>query len=241
MNILAFDTASSTGAVAIIKNDVLVAASQLNVGLTHSEQLLPEVVHLMEMSKTSTKDLDAIAITCGPGSFTGLRIGFSTAKGMAMGIHKPLVPVPTLDVLAQNGQGFDGLVVPIMNARRNQVYTAIYSSDGQHIEQKSEHQAIGIDELLAQINSQFADKKVFFTGDGVDVFRDVIMRELGDRAVLAQGTRKYVCADHLAFLALAHMEQWSDMQGMRVEPLYLRASEAVIKWKEAHPGERLED
>ena len=79
MNILAFDTASSTGAVAIIKNDVLVAASQLNVGLTHSEQLLPEVVHLMEMSKTSTKDLDAIAITCGPGSFTGLRIGFSTA------------------------------------------------------------------------------------------------------------------------------------------------------------------
>ncbi len=241
MNILAFDTASSTGAVAIMKDGTILAQSQLNVGLTHSEQLLPEVAHLMNLCHLSMKEIDAIAITAGPGSFTGLRIGFSTAKGMAIGTKAPLLPLPTLDVLAQNGKGVQGLVVPIMNARRNQVYTAIYVSTGNAIEQKSEHQAIGIDELLAQIQAQNTSDVVYFTGDGVDVFADTIRATLGERAVLAEGGRRYICADTLALLAESVYDEWRDGHGMRVEPRYLRESEAVIKWREAHPGENLED
>ena len=114
MNILAFDTASTSGAVALIKDDVLIAHTQLNIGLTHSELLLPSIDHLMTITGMEMSAVDAVAITSGPGSFTGLRIGFSTAKGMALGLGKPLIPIPTLDVLAQNGAGFDGLIVPTM-------------------------------------------------------------------------------------------------------------------------------
>lgn len=240
MNILAFDTASSSGAVAIMKDDTIIAHTQLNIGLTHSEQLLPTIHSLMEITGMKMSELDAVAITSGPGSFTGLRIGFSTAKGMALGLHKPLIPISTLDVLAQNGAGINGLVVPIMNARRNQVYTAIYHSNGAALERKSDYQAIGITELLDEIKNIPEATQVYFTGDGVDAFYTVIIEALEGTAIFAEGCRKYVCADMLALLAAQEIEQWEDLGGMRVEPIYLRESEAVIKWREAHPGENLE-
>lgn len=241
MNILAFDTACSSGAVAIMKDDKIVAHTQLNIGLTHSEQLLPTIHSLMQMTGTSMDELDAVAITSGPGSFTGLRIGFSTAKGMALGLHKPLIPISTLDVLAQNGAGINGLVVPIMNARRNQVYTAIYQSNGAYLQRKSDYQAIGIAELLEEIKKIPDVTTVYFTGDGVDVFSEVIADSLGEVAVFSEGSRKYVCADMLALLAMHESNNWENLSGMRAEPIYLRESEAVIKWREAHPGENLED
>ena len=241
MNILAFDTASSSGAVAIMKDGNIIAQTQLNIGLTHSEQLLPSIDSLMDITGSHMDMFDAIAITNGPGSFTGLRIGCSTAKGMALGLKKPLIPIPTLDVLAQNGAGVIGLIVPIMNARRHQVYTAIYFSDGKHIESKSDFQAIGIDMLLNEIKKISDHAVVYFTGDGVDYFSDIIVSELKERAIFASGCRKYVCADMLAFLAEKEFEDWKDMSGMRTEPIYLRDSEAVIKWREQHPGENLED
>lgn len=241
MNILAFDTASSSGAVAIMKNDKIIAHTQLNIGLTHSEQLLPTINALMEITGSKMGEMDAIAITSGPGSFTGLRIGFSTAKGMALGLHKPLIPISTLDVLAQNGAGTNGIVVPIMNARRNQVYTAIYYSNGSSVKRKSDFQAIGINELLDEIKKLSQATPVYFTGDGVDVFSDVVRESLGNSAIFASGCRKYVCADMLALLAAQEIDNWTDLRGMRIEPIYLRESEAVIKWREAHPGENLED
>lgn len=241
MNILAFDTASISGAVAIMKDDKIIAHTQLNIGLTHSEQLLPTVHSLMEMTGMTMAELDTVAITCGPGSFTGLRIGFSTAKGMALGLGKPLIPISTLDVLAQNGKGVNGLIVPIMNARRNQVYTAIYKSDGAAVQRKSDYQAIGIDVLLQEIKKLPEVSQVYFTGDGVDYFEDVVRDALKEKAIFAEGCRKYVCADMLAQLAKEEKSHWQDLQGMRVEPIYLRESEAVIKWREAHPGENIED
>lgn len=241
MNILAFDTASSTGAVAIMIDGRVVAHTQLNIGLTHSEQLLPTIHQLMQMTGTDVSSLDALAITSGPGSFTGLRIGFSTAKGMALGLKKPLIPISTLDVLAQNGAGIEGLIVPIMNARRQQVYTAVYHSDGHQITRKSDYQAIAMTDLLNEIQSLSEPQAVYFTGDGVDVFSKEIVDQLGEKAILAEGCRKYVCADTLALLAEECIDVWKDLHGMRVEPMYLRESEAVVKWREQHPGEQLED
>ena len=240
MNILAFDTASRSGSVAVMRNDAIIAHIQLDVGLTHSEQLLPAIHDLMQLTGMKMAEFDAIAVTSGPGSFTGLRIGFSTAKGMALGLHKPLIPVPTLDTLAQNGAGVQGLIVPIMNARRGQVYTAIYQSDGQSILRRSDFQAMGIADLLAALGTYEGAPMVYFTGDGVAVFRDEIVAALGQRAILARGVRQYVCADALALLAAAQAETWRDGHGMRAEPIYLRESEAVVKWRAAHPGEQLE-
>lgn len=241
MTILAFDTASSSGAVALFRDGVILAHIQLNIGLTHSEQLLPAIDDLMQLTGVQTTELDAIAITQGPGSFTGLRIGFSTAKGMALGLNKPLIPVPTLDVLAQNGAGVKGLIVPIMNARRNQVYTAVYRSDGVHIVRESDHQAIALSDLLAALEGVEEKPTIYFTGDGVDIFAENVRAALGKQAIIATGCRKYVCADQLALLAETAARHWQDGQGMRAEPLYLRESEAVIKWRQAHPGEHLED
>ena len=241
MNILAFDTASSSGAVAIMKDGAIIAHTQLYIGLTHSEQLLPAVDDLMQLTGMKMAQLDAIAITAGPGSFTGLRIGFSTAKGMALGLKKPLIPLSTLDVLAQNGAAVRGLIVPIMNARRKQVYTAVYRSNGQEITRQSDYQAIAIADLLQEIKAVAGAPLVYFTGDGVDVFADAVRDTLGEQAVLAEGCRKFVCADALALLAEKEAAAWADLHGMRVEPMYLRESEAVIKWREAHPGESLED
>ncbi len=241
MTILAFDTASSSGAVALSREGVILAHTQLNIGLTHSEQLLPAVNDLMQLTGVSVNELDAIAITAGPGSFTGLRIGFSTAKGMALGLHKPLIPVPTLDVLAQNGAGVTGLIVPIMNARRQQVYTAVYRSDGKCIVRESDYQAIALADLLTALKNVDGQPAIYFTGDGVDVFSEEVRQTLGSQALLATGCRKYVCADMLALLAEQMASDWQDGHGMRVEPMYLRESEAVIKWREAHSGENLED
>ena len=168
MNILAFDTASSSGAVAIMKDGAIIAHTQLNIGLTHSEQLLPAVDDLMQLTGMKMAQFDAIAITAGPGSFTGLRIGVSTAKGMALGLKKPLIPLSTLDVLAQNGAAVRGLIVPIMNARRKQVYTAVYRSNGQEITRQSDYQAIAIADLLQEIKAVAGAPLVYFTGDGVE-------------------------------------------------------------------------
>ena len=233
MNILAFDTASSSGAVAIMKDGAIIAHTQLNIGLTHSEQLLPAVDDLMQLTGMKMAQLDAIAITAGPGSFTGLR--------MALGLKKPLIPLSTLDVLAQNGAAVRGLIVPIMNARRKQVYTAVYRSNGQEITRQSDYQAIAIADLLQEIKAVAGAPLVYFTGDGVDVFADTVRDTLGEQAVLAEGCRKFVCADALALLAEKEAAALADLHGMRVEPMYLRESEAVIKWREAHPGESLED
>lgn len=241
MNILAFDTASSSGAVAIMNNSKIIAHTQLNIGLTHSEQLLPTVHSLIKITGFQMDQIDAVAITSGPGSFTGLRIGFSTAKGMVIGLKKPLIPVPTLDVLAENGQGIKGYIIPIMNARRNQVYTAIYASDGNVISRKSDYQAIGIEALLQGIKEKSHNALVYFTGDGVDIFKEVIQQELKDQAIFAKGSRKYVCADMLALLAEQVLNTSPNQLGLRAEPIYLRESEAVIKWREQHPGESIED
>ncbi len=239
MNILAFDTASQAGSVAILKDDHIIAHTQLNIGLTHSEKLLPSIHHIVNISDFDIKSLDAIAITRGPGSFTGLRIGYSTGKGFAIGLKKPLIPVPTLDVLAANGAGFSGIIVPIMNARRGQVYTAIYQSDGHKIEKITPYQAIALDALLNEIVAKMPDVKVYFTGDGLDSFEEIIIADGRIDSVFAQGCRRNVCADVLAFIAKEYLDNgWEDTHEA---PIYLRESEAVIQWREKHPGESLED
>lgn len=239
MNILAFDTASQAGSVALMRDNIIIAYTQLNIGLTHSEKLLPIIHQLVSMTNFDLETIDAIAITRGPGSFTGLRIGYSTGKGLSIGLNKPLIPIPTLDVLAANGKGCSGIIVPIMNARRGQVYTAIYRSQHNQIEQLTPYQAISLSSLLEEIAIKTPNESIFFTGDGIEYFKEEIIQDKRLQVIFSEGCRINVCADNLAILAKSYLEE--GFSNISIEPIYLRESEAVIKWKEKHPGESLED
>ena len=144
MKILALDSSGLVASAAIVEDDVLIAEYTTDYKKTHSQTLLPMLDEIRQMIDLDLHTIDAIAISAGPGSFTGLRIGAATAKGLGLALNLPLVEVPTLEGLAFNLWGTDKLVCPIMDARRNQVYTGIYEFCKEEIPEKesSEHQLV---------------------------------------------------------------------------------------------------
>ena len=126
MKILALDSSGIVASVAVIEDDILLAEYTVNYKKTHSQTLLPMLDEVVKMTELDLQTIDAIAVAAGPGSFTGLRIGSATAKGLGLALKKPLIAVPTVDALAYNLYDVSGLICPIMDARRSQVYTGIY-------------------------------------------------------------------------------------------------------------------
>ncbi len=126
MKVLGIDSSGLVASVAVVEDDILLAEYTVNYKKTHSQTLLPMLKEIGDMINLDLNSLDAIAIAAGPGSFTGLRIGSATAKGLGLALDKPIIPVPTVDGLAYDLWGTDKIVCPIMDARRNQVYTGIY-------------------------------------------------------------------------------------------------------------------
>lgn len=182
MKILGIDSSGMVASVAIIQDDVIKAEYTMNHKKTHSETLLPMIDEIVKTSEIRLEELDAIAIAAGPGSFTGLRIGAATAKGLAMAIDKPIIPVKTCEGLAFNMWGADGLIVPMIDARRNQVYTGIYQVKG-NVEVLMDQTPMDIHELVEKVNeiATFDGKpfsEVTFLGDGVPIYEDVIWKEI---------------------------------------------------------------
>lgn len=151
MKILGIDSSGMVASVAIVQDDVIIAEYTMNHKKTHSETLLPMIDEIVKTSETKLEELDAIAIAAGPGSFTGLRIGAATAKGLAMAVDKPIIPIKTCEGLAFNMWGAEGLICPIIDARRNQVYTGLYRVKG-NVEVILEQQPMDIHELIEYIN-----------------------------------------------------------------------------------------
>lgn len=236
--ILVIDSSSTTASVAIGNKDKIYFSAQLNSGNTHSEQLLPLIVQALNHLKLSVKDLDAVGVTIGPGSFTGLRIGMATAKGLAQGAKRPFLAIPTLDVLAENGRGYEGLVCPILNARRGEVYTALYQNDEGRLTRLTPYQAIALEHIMDEMP---VDEKVFYTGDGLDAYEAIIRQRAKHSLQIAWGTHRYVTGDGLIRVALERLEKQGPDDLYQTLPMYIRQSEAVIKWEEAHPGENIED
>ena len=167
MKILAFDTSATVASVALCDNERLLAEYTVNNGNTHSETLLPMVESLLGNFSLSVPDIDLFAVSSGPGSFTGVRIGAATLKGLAFASGKPCVGVSTLEAIAENLSVCKGLICPVMNARRAQVYTALFRSDGQTLERLMPDSAISISELDEKLAS--FGEPVYFSGDGYDV------------------------------------------------------------------------
>ena len=167
MKILALDSSATVATVALCEDERLLAESTLNNGNTHSETLLPMVEALLRSYGITVREVDLFAATNGPGSFTGVRIGAATLKGLAFGSDKPCLGVSTLEAIAENLVVRAGLICPVMNARRSQVYTALFRSDGASLTRLREDEAISIEEL-DELLSQYGEP-ISFCGDGVEV------------------------------------------------------------------------
>lgn len=172
MKILALDSSGLVASAAIVENDVTIAEYTINHKKTHSQTLLPMLDEIKQMTELELSTIDAIAIACGPGSFTGLRIGSATAKGLGLALDIPIIPVPTVDSLAYNLYGSQKLICPLMDARRNQVYTGLYTFEGEKLVTLAEQCAVDISEIIDKINE--TGKEVIFLGDGVSVYEEKI-------------------------------------------------------------------
>lgn len=222
MKILAIDTTGHTASAAIITEDKLIAEFTLNDKLTHSQTILPMVAEICQKSETVLSTVDYIACAAGPGSFTGLRIGAATAKGLAFALQKEIVPVPTLDALAYNVFETEKIICPIMDARRNQVYTALYQWEGSKLCRLTELLAIGIDEVV-RLAEDFK-KKVVFLGDGVAVHRSRL--EKNPDFTIAPPSCRLQRAAAVGAMALQLAEEGKAIPGSALELIYLRKSQA---------------
>lgn len=182
MKILAIESSSLVASVAVVEDDVLVAEYTVNHKITHSQTLLPMLDEILSMTQTDKSTIDAIAVSGGPGSYTGLRIGSATAKGLGMALNIPLIHIPTIDAMAYNAYGYSGLVCPIMDARRSQVYTGIFKFRDGKMETLLENCAITIDELLDKLSEIVCDERIMFIGDGIPVFRTKILDYFAGKA-----------------------------------------------------------
>jgi len=227
MKILSIETSTRVGSVAIIEDEHLIAEYILNVVSTHSERLLPSIDQILKDSQLTVRDIEGFAVSLGPGSFTGLRIGISTVKGLALATGRAVVGVPTLDCLAHNIAFTHLLVCPILDARKGEVYTALYQGDGSgKLEKLTPDLAIKPEELLTRIK-----EPVIFLGDGVEAYGDTL-RSGQDNCFFAPVYLHQPRASVLAKLGLEKFKQGHMFKEEEIQPLYCRLAEAEIAWKE---------
>ena len=230
MIILAIDSSTPVAGVAILDKDKIWAESFLNTGYTHSELLMPMIANTFQKVKLKPQEIDAIAVSRGPGSFTGLRIGMVTGKSLAQVLGKKLTSVPTLDLLAFNLWGQEGIICPILNARKNEVYTALYEMQGQELVRLSEYMAISPLALAEKLKTM--EKETRFLGDGVPVYKEILQKELDSQARWVPLTHLLPRASSLGLLGLKQLEKGQEDDIYTLEPLYIRKSEAEVRWEE---------
>lgn len=217
---LGLDTTAGTASVAILSDERLLCEYTLNSGNTHSQTLLPMIENMLGLLGKKPYDIDLYACAAGPGSFTGVRIGAATVKGLAEPFDTPCVPVSALEALAQNLAGYEGILCPAMNARRQQVYTALFESDGSGISRLCEDQAMAVEELAIRLQS--VEKPVYFTGDGYDLVSDLTDRVTPERL-------RYQSAVSVALCGYRIYMNADDKTGYTAEvllPTYLRKPQA---------------
>jgi tRNA threonylcarbamoyladenosine biosynthesis protein TsaB len=235
VKLLAVETSTLTGAVALVAGESVVAECRLNVAITHSERLLGTVDHVLKSGGLALADVDALAVAVGPGSFTGLRIGVSTVKSLAFATGKPLVAVPTLDALAWTLPYAAHPVCPILDARKDEVYAALYRTDGGRLERLTEYQALA-PESLGERLARECPGPVIFVGDGVAPWTAVLRGVLGGDARPAPPGLRLPSAVTVADLARAALERGETADPATLVPIYVRRSEAELGRERQHAG-----
>lgn len=224
MKLLVLESSGLVASVALMEEDKLIGEYTVNFKKTHSQTLLPMVDELVKNVGLDLKELDAIGISKGPGSFTGLRIGSATAKGLSQALHIPIIPVSTLEGLAANLFAAEGFICPCMDARRNQVYTGIYRYEGSRLITCMEPAAISVSSLIEILNEK--GREVIFLGDGIPVYEDVIAQELKIPYRIAPAHLNRQRAGAVGSLALQYFREGKTESSAEHKPEYLRKSQA---------------
>ena len=226
MKILAIDTSGPVCGVAVMKDGAIVHEASAINKMTHSVNLLPMIDTAMQSAGLTIADLDRIAVVVGPGSFTGVRIGVSTVKGLAHAHNTPCVPVDALEAMAAGAGEFSGVICPIQDARAGQVYGAAFSHGETRPERLMDDIPLKLEEYVAAIQS-FGDRFLFL-GDGMPVHRAKLEKLLGEAAVFAQPQLAFLRPASVAYLASLTEET---VDYLSLEPLYLRAPNAALNKK----------
>lgn len=230
MIILALDTSSIVATAALMENDKLIGEYVINHKRTHSQKLMPMIEALMKSCEIHMEDIDVIAVAKGPGSFTGLRIGVATAKGLAHAMNIPVVGISTLDALAFNLPYCEGLICPILDARRNQVYTGVYKWDDGMLHRIEEPMARSLEELIERLAER--SESVLFVGDGLDKHMEQLRKALTNRVMTPPNSVKMPRASSVAELALQRVKEGKVESFYTLMPEYLRKSEAERQYEE---------
>ena len=233
MRILAIDTSGPVCGVAVMKDGAIVYEASAINKMTHSVNLLPMIDTAMQSAGLTIADLDRIAVVVGPGSFTGVRIGVSTVKGLAHAHNTPCVAVDALESMAAGAGEFSGVICPIQDARAGQVYGAAFSAGEKSPERLMDDIPLKLEEYVEAIRA-FGDRFLFL-GDGMPVHRAKLEKLLGDAAVFAQPQHAYLRPAAAAFLAAQEQHEMSYTELM---PLYLRAPNAAMNKKLLSAAER---
>lgn len=234
MKVLAIDSSGMTATVAVVEDTQTIAEYTVNFKKTHSQTLLPMIDTMGKMIELDLKSIDAIAVAGGPGSFTGLRIGSATAKGLGLALEKPLIHVPTVDGLAYNLYGCQDIICPIMDARRKQVYTGMYTFARRELEGSKQTELVldaleaqnasPIDELIERLNIH--GRPVVFLGDGVPVYQDVIREKMRVPFSFAPASANRQRAAVVGALGIQYYKEGKFETAMEHQPDYLRVSQA---------------
>ncbi|KJR97086.1 MAG: peptidase M22 [Peptococcaceae bacterium BRH_c4a] len=231
MYVLGVESATPVAGVAVVNKDRVLAERMINNRKTHSGHLLPMIKAVIEEAGIGPADVEGIAVSSGPGSFTGLRIGMSTAKTLAQIWGVPVVGVSTLDALAYPLTGLVNLVCPVLNARKNEVYTSVYDGSGTKMNNLTGPVALKPEDL-ASLLSQWGDRSVTFLGDGVTEYRDRLSDLLGERASFAPGMMFLPRGASVAGIGWIKLDRGEGVDPLSLLPDYVRLSEAEVKWQQ---------
>ncbi len=224
MLVFGIDTCCMAATAALMNDDIMVAQTVVNQNKTHSQIMMPQIEQMFKAAEVDPMMVDAYAAAVGPGSFTGVRIGVATAKAMAQGAGKPCVAVSTLEALAYSSKYFDGIISPILDARRDQVYNALFSGGRDGLERLCPDRALSLEELLEEIKKM--DKKALFMGDATLVFRDRIEATLGDKAIFAPKVVNLNLAGAVAEIGIEKLKVGDTVEYGKLVPEYVRLSQA---------------
>ena len=221
MKILSLDTTAEVCSAAVCDGKKLIAEITVKTGNTHSQTLLPAVEQILKISEMTLDGIDGFACSTGPGSFTGVRIGVATVKGIAYGKEKPCVSVSTLEALAYNLIGYNGIICPVMNARRNQVYNALFECKDGILTRLCPDRALSIEGLDEELSGE--DRPVYLVGDGYSITERGFKKT---KVCFVPERMRYQSAYSVACVALDAFEAGKTLTDKELVPIYLRPSQA---------------
>lgn len=223
MRILGIDTSTKYAGVAVLEDETLLAQSTMQFMAAHSEKLLPEIVHILEIMKIPIETIDYYAITAGPGSFTGLRVGVSTLKGLSFVTQKKVIPVSTLEVIAWGFPYCNYQICPVLDARKREVFAALFRWKENEIQRIKEDSVLNLEALVEWIKEE-----TVFVGSGAELYKEKLIEKLGSKAIFPSSL--YSVPNPAAVACIASKRIKEAISAKDLKPVYLRKSEAEIKF-----------